>query len=132
MQQPEARLKKKLIHGFNYATDHQGWFTYLIGRGAQKSGIPDLVFGLKGTTVWIEAKVAPNGFSKLQLVQTEKMAMQGMFVIGLTRQRDGLITLSAHPPVMAAHKVRLSAADNVSVDDFKTRRWWSKLMGVEL
>lgn len=82
MQQPEAKLKQKLIQGFIAASRGDGWYTYLTPSMFQKQGLPDLTFGWPGGSggVWIEAKAGTNPVSELQRLVFTKMARAGLDV----------------------------------------------------
>jgi len=120
-------FKVKLIEGFERLFQKDGWYSYQVTRGAQKSGIPDLLFIAAGRVAWCEAKVEPNKLSKLQEHVVRQMANAGAQVTVLRQTHEGLAQLEIVP--------RLSPPDArwqaryFSLDDFSSLKFWHALLG---
>jgi hypothetical protein len=122
VQQPEAKLKQKLIHGFIAASRGEGWYTYLTPSMFQKQGLPDLVFSWPGGDggIWVEAKAGNNPVSELQRRVFSKMARTGVDIRIIRWTAD---TLDASGKFRVANLSRWTADG----DEQGTKAWsWSK------
>ncbi len=123
MKQPEAKLKQKLVTGFQSVFGKSGWYTYLTSRGGQKSGIPDLVFAGMGRCAWVEAKVEPYDLSKLQAHVMPLMGAAGVRIILLKEDEAKSVSVST----IDARGVR--PIYSVAYDAFKSPHFWQVVFG---
>ncbi len=134
MKQPEARFKQKLIAGFKSITGLDGWHTYIVTRGIQKFGMPDLFFSWRGKTVWIEMKYADNPLSGVQSRTIEQMAKTGC-TIWVMRVKPQLLFKRQIPcfsGVRYAHDTWTTSKHHtitgVPVAGAKTLEFWERIL----